>query len=88
MSASETSRRDHQRRQGKREEQERRRQGRQILRPKEAAKRLGISPSTFYDRFVRTGRLRLVALGPHSSGAIEDEIDDLIDQMIEERDAA
>jgi excisionase family DNA binding protein len=87
MPASEILGSEREQKQAKQDKREKRR-GRRILRPKEAAKRLGVSPSTFYERFIRTGRLKLVALGPHSTGAVEDEIDDLIDQMIEERDAA
>jgi predicted DNA-binding transcriptional regulator AlpA len=59
---------------------------RQILRPQEAMKRLGVKRSKFYSDFVGTGRLRLVHIGERARGVIEDELDDLIGEMIAERD--
>jgi hypothetical protein len=41
----------------------------------------------FYDKFVRTGRLRLVPLGERAKGAVEDEVDAIVDAIIAERDA-
>jgi predicted DNA-binding transcriptional regulator AlpA len=61
---------------------------RRILRPREAWQRLGIKHTTFYSRFVNTGRLRLVPLGPRAVGIVEDELDALIGEMITERDAS
>jgi predicted DNA-binding transcriptional regulator AlpA len=60
---------------------------RQILRPKEAARRLGLGHTKFYADYVNTGRLRLVRLGERSVGVLEHELDALIDQL-PERDAA
>jgi hypothetical protein len=48
--------------------------------------KLGISRTTFYDSFVNTGRVRLVELGPRARGAIDDELDALIEEMRAERD--
>jgi predicted DNA-binding transcriptional regulator AlpA len=60
---------------------------RQILRPKEAQRRLGVGHTKFYEDFINTGRLRLVRLGPRAVGIVERELDELIDQL-PERDAA
>jgi predicted DNA-binding transcriptional regulator AlpA len=60
---------------------------RQILRPKEAQRRLGVGHTKFYEDFIGTGRLRLVRLGERSVGVLEHELDKLIDQL-PERDAA
>jgi predicted DNA-binding transcriptional regulator AlpA len=58
-----------------------------ILRPKAAAKKLGVSKSTFYEKFVRTGRVRLVKLGPRATGACDDELDAVAEEIRAERDA-
>jgi hypothetical protein len=86
MSTNEIPRREHQRKEAKREERERRR-GRRLVRPKEAQKRLGVGHTKFWQDFVATNRLRLVELGPRSKAAVEDELDDLIEKLIAERDA-
>jgi predicted DNA-binding transcriptional regulator AlpA len=75
--ASEILRRDRQHKTAKRAE----RSGRRILRPREAQRRLGIGHTTFYEDYVATGRIRLVALGERARGVIEDELDDLIGAM-------
>jgi predicted DNA-binding transcriptional regulator AlpA len=54
---------------------------RQILRPKEAQRRLGVGHTKFYADYVNTGRLRLVRLGERSVGILEHELDALIDQL-------
>jgi predicted DNA-binding transcriptional regulator AlpA len=54
---------------------------RQILRPKEAQRRLGIGNTKFYQDYVNTGRLRLVRLGDRAVGVLEHELDALIDQL-------
>jgi predicted DNA-binding transcriptional regulator AlpA len=59
---------------------------RQILRPKEAQRRLGVGHTKFYQDFINTGRLKLVRLGERSVGILEHELDALIDQL-PERDA-
>jgi excisionase family DNA binding protein len=45
----------------------------QILRPREAAKRLGVGHTRFYE-LVNEGRLRLVRLGERSVGVTETEL--------------
>jgi excisionase family DNA binding protein len=60
---------------------------RKIVRPQEAAQRLGIKHTKFYE-LVNAGRLQLVRLGPRCTGVVEDELDALIDQLVVERDAA
>jgi predicted DNA-binding transcriptional regulator AlpA len=60
---------------------------RQILRPKEAQRRLGVGHTKFYADFINTGRLKLVRLGERSVGVLEHELDKLIDQL-PERDTA
>lgn len=74
-----------QRKEAKHEDPERQR-GRKLVRPKEAQKRLGVGHTKFWQDFVATGRLRLVELGPRSKAAVEDELDDLIEELIAERD--
>jgi excisionase family DNA binding protein len=56
---------------------------RQVLRPKEAARRLGVGHTKFYEDFINTGRLRLVRLGERSVGVLEHELDELIDHLPE-----
>ena len=85
MSMAEIVRRERQRKEDKQRERERRR-GRRLLRLKEAQKRLGVGRTKFYEDFVNTGLLRLVELGPRAKAAVEDEIDDLIEELIAERD--
>jgi predicted DNA-binding transcriptional regulator AlpA len=60
---------------------------RKIVRPREAQSRLGVGHTKFYEDFVNTGRLRLVRLGPRCVGAVEDELDALIGELVAERDA-
>jgi predicted DNA-binding transcriptional regulator AlpA len=54
---------------------------RQVLRPKEAQRRLGVGHTKFYADYVNTGKLRLVRLGERSVGVLEHELDKLIDQL-------
>jgi predicted DNA-binding transcriptional regulator AlpA len=56
---------------------------RQILRPKEAQRRLGVGHTKFYADYVNTGKLRLVRLGERSVGVLEHELDALIDRLPE-----
>jgi predicted DNA-binding transcriptional regulator AlpA len=58
-----------------------------ILRPAESQARLGIGHTQFWN-WIKNGRLRKpVRLGPKSVGHPENEIDELIDQLVAERDA-
>jgi hypothetical protein len=84
MSTAEILPRENQRNEPKESE---RRRGRRLVRPKEAQKRLGVGHTKFWRDFVATGRLRLVELGPRAKAAVEDELDDLIEELIAERDA-
>jgi len=97
MTTSEILRREHQAKETKRRAREHKtspptiievRRGRRIIRPKEAWQRLGCGHDKFYRDYVNTGRLKLITLGKHSKGIVEDELDDLIGELIEERDAA
>jgi hypothetical protein len=58
-----------------------------ILRPQAAWTRLGVGRTTFYEKFVKTGRVKLVNLGERAKGAIDDELDRLIDELRAERDS-
>jgi excisionase family DNA binding protein len=56
----------------------------QILRPKEAARRLGVGHTRFYE-LVNEGRLRLVRLGERSVGVVEDELNQFIAELPDAR---
>jgi predicted DNA-binding transcriptional regulator AlpA len=58
-----------------------------ILRKPVAARRLGIGLSTFEEKFVKTGRVDLVYLGPRTVGVLESQIDAVIDELIAESKA-
>jgi excisionase family DNA binding protein len=58
---------------------------RKIVRPREAASRLGIKHTRFYE-LVSAGRLKLVKLSPRCVGVVEDELDAFIGELITERD--
>jgi hypothetical protein len=87
MSTSEILRRDRERRDSKREEREKRR-GRKLLRLPEARKRLAVGKTKFDEDFIKTGRLRLLRIGPKCVAVVEDELDALIDEIVAERDAS
>ena len=57
-----------------------------ILRLPQTLDKLGIKRSTFYDRFLRTGVLRPVRIGPKAIGFIEAELDALIKKLAAERE--
>ena len=48
--------------------------------------RLGVSRTTFYDNFVKTGRIRLVHIGARAVGVVDTELDAVVDDVIAERD--
>jgi predicted DNA-binding transcriptional regulator AlpA len=85
MSTTEILRRERQRKDAQRAERDERR-GKRILRPKVAQQRLGIGHTNFWENYVKTGRVRLVRLGPRSVGVIEEELDALIDELAAARD--
>ena len=58
-----------------------------MLRPREAWQRLGCGATKFYQHYIGKGLLRLVDLGPNSRGVPDDEVDDLIDALVDKRDA-
>ena len=63
--------------------------GKRILDPAEACLRLGnMSNSNFYEKFVGTGRVRLVNITPRRVGVLEDELDALIDELAAARGVA
>jgi predicted DNA-binding transcriptional regulator AlpA len=51
----------------------------QILRPAQAAKKLGVGRSTFYESYVKPGLIHLLQLGKNSTGCLESEVDRLIE---------
>jgi predicted DNA-binding transcriptional regulator AlpA len=58
-----------------------------ILRPRAAWEKLGVSRTTFYDQFVKKGRVRPLNLGERARGVPDDEIETLISELRAERDA-
>ena len=59
-----------------------------IIRPAEAQARLGIGHTQFWE-LIKNGKLsKPVRLGPKSVGHPENEIDDFIERLVAERDAA
>ena len=58
-----------------------------LLRPKAIQAKLGIGHTKFWEDFVRTGRIKLVDVGPNAKACPEYEVDDVIAEMIAERDA-
>src|SRR4051812_18635871 len=58
-----------------------------ILRLPEVRERLGVGRTTLYERFVRTGRLRPVQIGPRAIGFVECDVDGIIDELVAQRDA-
>jgi hypothetical protein len=85
MSASEILRRDRQRKQQKKESRDRRRQ---LIRWKRLLEILPYGETEIRERFLATGKLRRVPLGPRAVGFVEDEAWALVDELIEARDAA
>ena len=45
-----------------------------------------VSRTTFYDNFVKTGRIRLVHIGARAVGVVDTELDAVVDDVIAERD--
>jgi predicted DNA-binding transcriptional regulator AlpA len=60
--------------------------GMRVLRKREVLERLGIRKTTFYESYIKTGKLRFVKIGARAVGVIEDELDALIEEMRRERD--
>ena len=54
-----------------------------LLRLKEVMARLGISHSMLYERFIQTGRLKLVRLGPRECCGPDSDLDALISELAE-----
>jgi predicted DNA-binding transcriptional regulator AlpA len=52
-----------------------------IVRTREAQKRIGVGHDKFYRDFIGSGLLRLVRLGPKSTGVLESDLDSLIDRL-------
>jgi hypothetical protein len=87
VSTSEILRRDRQRKEAKREERGQQPRSMRLLRPKAICAKLDIGKTKFWKDFVATGRIRLVDIGPNAKAAPEYEVDDVIEEMIAERDA-
>jgi predicted DNA-binding transcriptional regulator AlpA len=85
VTTTEILRRDRQRKKAKSEARVPR--STRLLRPKAIQAKLGIGHTKFWEDFVRTGRIKLVDIGPNAKGAPEDEVDDVIAEIIAERDA-
>ena len=49
--------------------------------------KIPIGRSMFYEKFINTGRLRLVPLGERAKAAVEYEVDAIVNEIIAERDA-
>jgi excisionase family DNA binding protein len=60
---------------------------RKVIRPAEAQQRLGIRHTRFYE-LVNAGKIRLIRLGPRSTGVIEDELDAYIESLPNARDTS
>jgi hypothetical protein len=50
--------------------------------------KIPLGRTAFRERFIDTGRLRLVPLSERAVGLVEEEIDQLIEELIAARDAA
>jgi len=90
MSTGEMRRRALERAESHRQNEKERRQRcrKTIIRPREAWRRLGISRSTFYEQFVSKGRVKLIPLTERARGVVDAELDDLIEELIADRDHA
>lgn len=62
--------------------------GRRLVRLKAARSRLGVGKTKFKEKFVKTGRLRLVPLGKHSLAVDEEQLDAVIGEVIAEGEAS
>ena len=60
---------------------------RKVIRPAEAQQRLCIRHTRFYE-LVNAGKIRLIRLGPRSTGVIEDELDAYIESLPNARDTS
>ena len=58
-----------------------------IIRKPEAAARLGAGLSTLHEKYIATGRLKLIYLGKRSVGLLEEDVDRLIGELIAESEA-
>jgi predicted DNA-binding transcriptional regulator AlpA len=64
----------------------RQQRSRRIIRPREAWTRLGVGRSTFYEKFIATGRLKLVPLTQRARGIFDDELAAVQEEMAAARD--
>jgi hypothetical protein len=58
---------------------------RKLIRVKDAQARLLCGHTKFYEQFINTGRLTLVAIGKRTKAAVEDEVDALVEEAIAAR---
>lgn len=56
-----------------------------VLRAKECWTRLGVKRDTFYTNFVKTKRLKMFPLGKRAKGALEADLEALIDELAAQR---
>jgi hypothetical protein len=58
-----------------------------IIRKAKAAARMGCGLSTFHEKYVKTGRVKLIYLGKRSVGVLESDLDRLVDELVAESEA-
>lgn len=61
---------------------------RRIVRFQEGLRRIPVGRTKFRQDYIDTGRLRLVPLGRRAVGLVEDELAQVVDEVIAERDDA
>ena len=60
------------------------RRPRRILRLPEVRRRIPVGHTKLHEDFIKTGRLKLVRLGPRAVGVLEFNVEQVIDELIEE----
>jgi predicted DNA-binding transcriptional regulator AlpA len=58
-----------------------------ILREPEVCERLGLAKTAVREKYTNTGRLHWLALGEHTKGVLEEELDALIEEIARENRA-
>jgi predicted DNA-binding transcriptional regulator AlpA len=57
---------------------------RRILRLAEVRKRIPVGRTKLDEDFIKTGRLKLIKLGPRAVGILESNVEQVIDELLEE----